>query len=116
METFFTRNGMSFRQGEVWKGIHAWSARTKTTDRRLLLWFLCTACHRRTTTCGALDYLRPEMVEGRAHNNMVDNWALSVLAHEFICGMAPFEDKTGKGGRRWNRTHKSRRLTSDPFT
>jgi serine/threonine protein kinase len=51
--------------------------------------------------CGTLDYLPPEMVEGRAHNNMVDNWALGVLAYEFICGMAPFEDKSGKGGQ-WN--------------
>jgi serine/threonine protein kinase len=48
--------------------------------------------------CGTLDYLPPEMVEGRAHNNMVDNWALGVLTYEFICGMAPFEDKSGKGG------------------
>lgn len=53
---------------------------------------------RRTTMCGTLDYLPPEMVEGRTHNNMVDNWALGVLAYEFICGMAPFEDKSGKGG------------------
>jgi aurora kinase len=62
--------------------------------------------------CGTLDYLPPEMVEGRAHNNMVDNWALGVLAYEFICGMAPFEDKSGKGGR-CNHAHNSRRLISD---
>ncbi|CAG8769688.1 14321_t:CDS:2, partial [Acaulospora colombiana] len=48
--------------------------------------------------CGTLDYLPPEMVEGRAHNNMVDNWALGVLSYEFICGAAPFEHQAGKGG------------------
>lgn len=61
-------------------------------------WSVHAPSNRRTTMCGTLDYLPPEMVEGRAHNNMVDNWALGVLAYEFICGFAPFEDKSGKGG------------------
>lgn len=48
--------------------------------------------------CGTLDYLPPEMVEGRAHNNLVDNWALGVLTYEFVCGISPFSDESGSRG------------------
>lgn len=61
-------------------------------------WSVHAPSNRRTTMCGTLDYLPPEMVEGRAHNNMVDNWALGVLTYEFVCGAAPFEHQSGKGG------------------
>ncbi|KAJ3037932.1 spindle assembly checkpoint kinase [Rhizophlyctis rosea] len=47
---------------------------------------------RRTTLCGTLDYLPPEMVEGRDHNDKVDLWALGVLLYEFLVGCPPFED------------------------
>ena len=46
---------------------------------------------RRTTLCGTLDYLPPEMVEGRAHDQMVDVWSLGVLCYEFLVGSPPFE-------------------------
>ena len=46
---------------------------------------------RRTTLCGTMDYLPPEMIEGREHNAKVDLWALGVLAYEFIVGSPPFE-------------------------
>jgi serine/threonine protein kinase len=46
---------------------------------------------RRRTLCGTLDYLPPEMVEGKEHNTKVDLWALGVLAYEFLCGKPPFE-------------------------
>lgn len=48
--------------------------------------------HRRTTLCGTLDYLPPEMVEGRDHNANVDLWSLGVLCYEFLVGVPPFED------------------------
>ena len=41
--------------------------------------------------CGTLDYLPPEMVEGKEHNSKVDLWALGVLAYEFLTGTPPFE-------------------------
>lgn len=46
---------------------------------------------RRRTLCGTLDYLPPEMVEGREHDAAVDNWSLGVLAFEFLTGAPPFE-------------------------
>ena len=50
---------------------------------------------RRTTLCGTLDYLPPEMVEGREHDRWVDMWALGVLAYEFVVGAPPFEESAG---------------------
>ncbi|TPX53218.1 hypothetical protein SeMB42_g00896 [Synchytrium endobioticum] len=47
---------------------------------------------RRTTLCGTLDYLPPEMVEGRDHNEKVDLWSLGVLCYEFLVGVPPFEE------------------------
>lgn len=49
---------------------------------------------RRQTLCGTLDYLPPEMVEGRDHSDKVDLWSLGVLCYEFLVGVPPFEDHT----------------------
>ncbi|KAJ3278195.1 hypothetical protein HK104_002574 [Borealophlyctis nickersoniae] len=49
---------------------------------------------RRTTVCGTLDYLPPEMIEGKGHNKSVDLWCLGILAYEFLVGIPPFEDRT----------------------
>lgn len=46
---------------------------------------------RRTTLCGTLDYLPPEMIEGKAHDQNVDVWSLGVLMYEFLVGTPPFE-------------------------
>ena len=46
---------------------------------------------RRRTLCGTLDYLPPEMVEGRDHDRAVDIWSLGVLAYEFLVGEPPFQ-------------------------
>ncbi|KAH9831367.1 kinase-like protein [Rhodofomes roseus] len=64
-------------------------------------WSVHAPGNRRTTLCGTLDYLPPEMVEGRDHSEKVDYWALGVLTYEFICGAPPFEDMTG-----YNATYK----------
>jgi serine/threonine protein kinase len=38
-----------------------------------------------------LDYLPPEMVEGREHDSTADVWSLGVLMYEFLVGGPPFE-------------------------
>ncbi|KAL1950035.1 hypothetical protein VTO73DRAFT_5157 [Trametes versicolor] len=64
-------------------------------------WSVHAPGSRRKTLCGTLDYLPPEMVEGREHSEKVDHWALGVLTYEFICGAPPFEDLSG-----YNATYK----------
>ncbi|ANB14075.1 aurora kinase [Sugiyamaella lignohabitans] len=55
-------------------------------------WSVHAPTSRRTTMCGTLDYLPPEMVEARDHDYRVDIWSLGVLAYEFIVGNPPFEE------------------------
>ncbi|KAI9470883.1 MAG: kinase-like domain-containing protein [Benjaminiella poitrasii] len=71
--------------GELKIGDFGWSVRTGRFDNR------------RSTLCGTLDYLPPEMVEGRAHTESVDLWSLGVLLYELIVGKPPFEDNTDDG-------------------
>jgi aurora kinase A len=46
---------------------------------------------RRDTLCGTLDYLPPEMVQGKPHDEKVDLWSLGVLCYECLVGKPPFE-------------------------
>ena len=45
----------------------------------------------RTTFCGTLDYMAPEMVMGAGHTFAVDIWALGILLYELVHGNAPFQ-------------------------
>mmetsp|Transcript_19510 Transcript_19510/g.25603 ORF Transcript_19510/g.25603 Transcript_19510/m.25603 type:complete len:195 (+) Transcript_19510:3-587(+) len=54
-------------------------------------WSVHAPTSRRNTLCGTLDYLPPEMVEGREHDEQVDVWSLGVLLFEFLVGNPPFE-------------------------
>jgi len=54
-------------------------------------WSVHATSSRRQTMCGTLDYLPPEMVEGKAHNECVDLWSVGVLCYEFLVGDPPFE-------------------------
>ncbi|CAM9710348.1 unnamed protein product, partial [Laminaria digitata] len=54
-------------------------------------WSVHAPNSRRNTLCGTLDYLPPEMIEGREHDNSTDIWSLGVLAYEFLVGVPPFE-------------------------
>jgi len=54
-------------------------------------WSVHTPLHKRTTVCGTLDYLPPEMIMGQPHDEKVDNWSLGVLTYEFIVGRPPFK-------------------------
>ncbi|KAF3938166.1 hypothetical protein ABW19_dt0201152 [Dactylella cylindrospora] len=55
-------------------------------------WSVHAPTNRRTTLCGTLDYLPPEMLKGDSHGEKVDLWSLGVLTYEFLVGAAPFED------------------------
>lgn len=57
-------------------------------------WSVHAPTSRRNTLCGTLDYLPPEMVEGREHDEQVDTWALGVLLYEFLVGVPPFETES----------------------
>ncbi|KRT80237.1 protein kinase [Oryctes borbonicus] len=42
-------------------------------------WSVHAPSLRRNTMCGTLDYLSPEMVEGKEHGHHVDNWCLGMF-------------------------------------
>jgi len=54
-------------------------------------WSAHTLSNKRSTMCGTLDYLPPEMVDGRSYNDTVDQWCLGILCYEFLVGNPPFE-------------------------
>lgn len=56
-------------------------------------WSAHTLSNKRSTMCGTLDYLPPEMVDGRSYNDTVDSWCLGVLCYEFLVGNPPFESE-----------------------
>lgn len=55
-------------------------------------WSVHAPSSRRTTLCGTLDYLPPEMIEGKDHDASVDIWSLGILLYEFLVGKPPFEE------------------------
>ncbi|KAL3072406.1 hypothetical protein niasHT_034090 [Heterodera trifolii] len=54
-------------------------------------WSVHAPSSKRTTMCGTLDYLPPEMVLNKTHDKFVDNWSVGVLLYEFLSGRPPFE-------------------------
>ena len=44
----------------------------------------------RKTYCGTLDYLAPEMILEKGHDEKLDVWCLGVLLYELLTGKAPF--------------------------
>ena len=44
----------------------------------------------RSTFCGTIDYMAPEMIKNQKHSYEVDVWALGVLLYEMLHGYPPF--------------------------
>ncbi|KAE9002585.1 Aurora kinase [Phytophthora rubi] len=59
-------------------------------------WSVHAPSSRRTTLCGTLDYLPPEMIENKPHDEHVDVWTLGILMFEFLTGAPPFETENTK--------------------
>jgi serine/threonine protein kinase len=53
---------------------------------------------KRSTYCGTLDYLAPEMIqEGHKHDEKVDIWSIGVLIYELCTGKSPFSCSANEG-------------------
>jgi serine/threonine protein kinase len=46
---------------------------------------------RRTTVCGTLDFLAPELCQRKQYDRNVDLWALGILLFEMLYGSPPFQ-------------------------
>ena len=51
---------------------------------------------KRTTLCGTLDYLSPEMVNHQEYDHSIDLWSLGILTFELLVGKPPFEEQSQK--------------------
>lgn len=43
---------------------------------------------------GTMEYMAPEIVEGKGHGKEVDWWSTGILLYEMLCGMPPFRAKS----------------------
>jgi serine/threonine protein kinase len=42
------------------------------------------------THCGTIDFMAPEVLEGKTYNEMADIWSIGVIAYFMLAGMPPF--------------------------
>jgi len=54
-------------------------------------WSVHAPSDARTTMCGTIDYIPPEMVTNQVYDNGVDLWTMGILCYEFLVGNPPFE-------------------------
>lgn len=53
-------------------------------------WCVQEDSEQRNTFCGTLEYMAPEMITNKSHNQMLDVWSLGILLYELCHGRAPF--------------------------
>ncbi|RXM93747.1 Aurora kinase B [Acipenser ruthenus] len=75
-------------RGELYKELQRCQ---RFDEQRSATFYLHPTPHRRKTMCGTLDYLSPEMIEGKTYNENADLWCVGVLCYEFLVGHPPFE-------------------------
>ena len=66
----------------------------------------------RTTFCGTLDYMAPEIITQKPYDLKVDIWCLGVLLFELLMGFPPFLGKSND--EKCNNIKKNKRVSMDP--
>ena len=59
-------------------------------------WATHTINERRTTFCGTVDYVAPELVYHEPYDAKIDHWAVGILTFELLTGQAPFTGRSEK--------------------
>lgn len=49
-----------------------------------------------STFCGTIDFISPEVLEGKIYDNSTDMWSVGVIAYFMLGGFPPFMGKTDK--------------------
>eukprot|EP01017_Pseudomicrothorax_dubius_P046807 TRINITY_DN8300_c0_g1_i1.p1 TRINITY_DN8300_c0_g1~~TRINITY_DN8300_c0_g1_i1.p1 ORF type:complete len:257 (-),score=42.59 TRINITY_DN8300_c0_g1_i1:99-869(-) len=57
-------------------------------------WSVHTIEDKRSTICGTLEYLAPELTLCKLYDNAVDIWCLGIIMYELLFGSAPFESSS----------------------
>jgi serine/threonine protein kinase len=71
----------------------------------------------RSTFCGTLEYMAPEMIQNLPHTHTLDVWCLGILLYELVHGHAPFTGSNPReiGQKIMQRKIKFSSKTSAPF-
>mmetsp|Transcript_19249 Transcript_19249/g.33208 ORF Transcript_19249/g.33208 Transcript_19249/m.33208 type:complete len:555 (+) Transcript_19249:239-1903(+) len=66
----------------------------RLTDFGLAKGNMENACARSNSFIGTVEYMAPEIIEGKGHSKNVDWWSTGILMYEMLCGMPPFRAKS----------------------